>query len=92
MKPVFEEIATLSGLAYDRFGRPQACMGIAAGDADGDGQLDLFCTNFFYESNTLYLQRGRLLFDDATESAGLRSPSLLKLGFGTQFLDAGILG
>lgn len=86
--PRFEEQALLNGLAYDRDGRAQACMGVAAGDADGDGLTDLFVTNYVDESNTLYLQRGAGLFVDASRTAGLTAPSFKKLGFGTQFLDA----
>lgn len=87
-EPRFEEQGIASGLAFDFDGLAQACMGVAADDADGDGALDLFVTNFFNESNALYLQRSPDLFEDSARQAGLRQPSLKMLGFGTQFLDA----
>lgn len=90
--PRFEETAIISGLAFDGEGRAQACMGIAADDADGNGTLDLFATNYFNESNTLYLQQSSRTFLDTTPAAGLREPSLRQLGFGTQFLDADLDG
>jgi tetratricopeptide (TPR) repeat protein len=90
--PQFAEMGLLSGLAFDGQGRAQACMGVAAGDANGDGQLDLFVTNFYHESNTLYLQRTSGLFDDATAGSGLREPSYEMLGFGTQFIDGELDG
>jgi hypothetical protein len=67
-------------------------MGIAAGDADANGLVDLFVTNFADESDTLYLQQPGGLFIDMTRQAGLRSPSLFPLGFGTQFLDGDLDG
>ncbi|MBW3543639.1 MAG: CRTAC1 family protein, partial [Planctomycetes bacterium] len=90
--PLFSEQALLKGVALNRGGQAEACMGVAAGDADGDGRIDLFVTNFHLESNTLYLQREGGWFDDATRDAGLRQPSLSLLGFGTQFLDADLDG
>lgn len=88
----FVERALPVGLALNRLGRPEACMGIAAGDANGDGLIDLFVTNFEHESNTLYLQRPGMMFVDATDQFGLSTPSLPLLGFGTQFLDADLDG
>lgn len=84
----FEEQGVALGLAFDAGGNPQACMGIAAGDVDGNGLLDFFVTNFFRESNTLYLQQPGGQFTDQTRGAGLRDASYSMLGFGTQFLDA----
>lgn len=86
-----EETASRSGVGVDRDGRAQACMGIACSDADGNGELDLFVTNYYQESNTLYLSRDGA-FVDAARDAGLFAPSLAVLGFGTQFLDADLDG
>lgn len=91
-QPRFVEKGFASGLAVDQEGHAEACMGVAAGDADDDGSLDLFVTNFHSESNTLYLQRSVGQFQDATRNAGLEDPSLDMLGFGTQFLDMNLDG
>ena len=91
-RSLFEQRAMVGGLAVDREGRSQACMGVAAGDADGDGRLDLFVTNYFDEPNAFYRQVGDLVFSDATRKAGLREPGWRMLGFGTQFLDADLDG
>lgn len=88
----FVQAALETGLAFNGDGLPEACMGIAAGDADGDGRIDLFVTNFYRESNTLYLQREAGLFMDATRRTGLHGPSLTRLGFGTQFVDGELDG
>lgn len=88
----FTEQAIPAGLAFDRDGLPQACMGVAAGDANGDGLFDLFVTNFEDQSNTLYQQLGEFSFEDVTRRVGLRDPSFAMLGFGTQFIDGELDG
>ena len=88
----FAEQAVVRGLAYDREGKAQACMGVAVDDANQDGLVDLFVTNFYKESNTLYVQQAGGLFRDGTRQASLRQSSFNLLGFGTQFLDAQLDG
>ena len=89
---LFRENAILTGLAFDENGVAQSCMGIAQGDVNGDGLLDLFVTNFYNDSNTLYVQLPGHLFEDKTRVAALREPSFYMLGFGTQMLDAELNG
>jgi tetratricopeptide (TPR) repeat protein len=81
-----------TGLALNGDGKATGCMGVAMGDVDDDGRIDLFITNFFDEPNTLYTNSVPGFFEDRSRSAGLYSPSLNKLGFGTQFLDSDLDG
>jgi len=89
---LFREQGVASGLACNGQGRAEGCMGIAVGDADQDGLFDLFVTNFFHETNTLYRQESAVTFFDVTADFGLAEPSYEMLGFGTQFLDADLDG
>ena len=88
----FEDRAALLGADVDGFGRPEAGMGLALGDADGDLHLDLFVTHLDRETNTLYRALGDGGFEDATALSGLGPPSLPLTGFGTAFLDADLDG
>lgn len=83
----FEDVALLSGLAYNGDGDEEAGMGVDFGDYDNDGDQDLYVTNFFRESNTLYRNDGRLGFTDGTVRAGLEAPTMTRLGWGTHFFD-----
>jgi hypothetical protein len=67
----FEEVGLESGLAVNQDGREQAGMGIAIGDFDTDGLLDVLKTHFAEDVVALYKNVGHLNFDDVTNRAGL---------------------
>jgi enediyne biosynthesis protein E4 len=83
----FEETGELSGSSVSADGLLKSGMGIACGDLDGDGRLDLAVTNFFGESTTFYQNLGHGLFADHTAPIGLLAPSRPRLGFGIAFPD-----
>jgi tetratricopeptide (TPR) repeat protein len=83
----FEEKGLIAGVACNAQGSNQAGMGVAAGDLDGDGRLDLAVTNFFDESTSLFHNLGGGQFADHTAAVGLAAPSRDRLGFGISFLD-----
>ena len=85
--PRFEEQAMVLGCAVDRNGMAQASMGLAVGDYDGNGWLDVYSTHFYDESNTLYRNLGAAGFEDVTGTVGLHEPTLPRLGFGTVMAD-----
>jgi hypothetical protein len=82
----FKEIGITSGVALDEGGRPQAGMGTAAGDYDGDGRLDIIVTNLDREYNALYRNAGAF-FADTSFPTGFAPPSLPLVGWGTGFFD-----
>lgn len=90
--PTFAEEAILRGCALDSDGRAQASMGIAVDDADGDGLLDLYITNFHKEYNVMYRQLPGGMFADVSNTSGLKPDDLVLLGFGTQFVDGDLDG
>jgi len=84
----FEEVGHAAGVAANAAGGYQAGMGVACGDWDGDGRVDLAVTNYYGESTTLFHNLGGGLFADHTAAAGLAAPSRHRLGFGAAWLDA----
>jgi len=83
----FTDETLLSGTGVNRHGATEAGMGLAAGDVDGDGDFDLYVTNFDHESNTLYRNDGGGLFTDATPALGLEARTRMPVGFGTLMMD-----
>jgi hypothetical protein len=83
----FEEVGLWSGVAFDASGASQACMGVAAGDATGDGLVDLFVTNFSEDHCTLYVGEPGGLFEDESAARGIRDPTFLPLSWGTALAD-----
>lgn len=83
----FQNSADLLGCAIAADGRAQANMGIAVGDYDHNGFLDLYVTHFEGEWNTLYRNLGPQGFIDATASAGGVEMTLPMVGWGTVMED-----
>ncbi len=83
----FEDISYASGFALSEDGREQASMGIAVGDYNRDGKVDLFTTTFSDDYKTLYRNDGGGSFTDVTFRAGLATPTIPFLSWGTAFID-----
>jgi len=83
----FAEEGIARGLGFDPNGRTEANMGIAVGDANGDGFLDLFVTHMWEEYSRLYLGTNGPLFRDGTVQSGLPRYGLERTGFGCGFFD-----
>jgi hypothetical protein len=62
----FTDVTDTAGVGYRGVG-----MGVAAGDYDNDGFIDLYVTNFGH--NVLYRNKGNGTFQDVTSSAGVES-------------------
>ncbi|MCS7467062.1 FG-GAP-like repeat-containing protein [Stieleria sp. ICT_E10.1] len=82
-----DEMAGISGLAVGASGVAAACMGIASGDFDRAGRLDLAITNFYKEPMNLFLQSPSGAFVDDAMRRGLDVSSRSVLGFGCQAAD-----
>jgi hypothetical protein len=91
-KARFTETAVAAGCGLQTNGRYMAGMGIGLGDVDGSGRPSLFVTNYQKEANTLFLNRGKMYFTDATDTSRLGPPSVPFLGFGTVLFDADLDG
>ncbi len=83
----FREEAAARGVAFNGMGGTDAGMGIALGDADGDGLLDLFVTHLTEETNTLWKQGPRGLFRDTTMPCNAATTRWRGTGFGVVFGD-----
>lgn len=82
----FSEEAMLRGVALNEDGRAMSGMGATAADFNHSGVLSIFRTNFSDERETLYLNRGKGDFQDATLGAGIGHNTRF-VGWGCAFLD-----
>jgi len=82
----FADETLTSGAALTEDGREQAGMGIAVGDYDRDGRLDIHRTNFADDTNVLYRNEAAG-FVETTWRAGLGFATLPFVGWGTVFAD-----
>jgi hypothetical protein len=83
----YANVAHSAGCALSDAGMNEAGMGIACADFDGDGLPDLFLTHYYHMKNTLYHNRGGLIFDDDSRRTRIAATSFESLGFGTWAFD-----
>ena len=82
----FTDIGITAGCAYSQDGKPQAGMGVAIGDYDRNGTLDIFKTNFAGDTSTLYANTGKGACEDRTFAGGI-GLNTRWLGWGVGFVD-----
>jgi hypothetical protein len=82
----FKDLAIEAGIAYSPDGKPQAGMGVAVGDFNRDGLLDIVKTNFAGDTDSLYQNLGDGTFEDHTYLSGL-GINTRYLGWGVGFVD-----
>ena len=82
----FREEGLERGVALNEDGMEQAGMGVAVGDFNLDGSLDIFKTHFSDDTSVLYRNDGHGNFSDETNGAGLGVETRFT-GWGAGILD-----
>jgi hypothetical protein len=88
----FKEEAVVRGIAFNRIGQAEANMGIAVGDINGKGLLDVFVTHTIEENHTLWQQGPQGMFEDKTAFAGLSKRQGHGTGWGAVLADFNLDG
>jgi hypothetical protein len=83
----FEDDSYASGYALNEAGRETASMGIAAGDFENNGQVDVFNTTFSDDYKPLYRNEGDANMTDISYQMGIAAISVPFLGWGDAFFD-----
>lgn len=82
----FEELALLSGLAYDENGRTFAGMGTDFADYNNDGYPDAFINALAHQRYALFRNEGEL-FEYVSGPTGVSGISSMHSGWGTKIFD-----
>ena len=83
----FEDVSYASGFALNEAGRETASMGIAVGDYENTGMLDVFDTTFSDDYKPLYRNEGDANFTDISYHVGIAEVSVPFLSWGDAFFD-----
>ena len=81
----FTDVALEAGCAYNEDGQAQAGMGLATGDYNADGLIDIFKTHFADDLPALYKNNGTDFFEDASRAGGFDHTRYVE--WGTGFVD-----
>ena len=86
----FADEALARGLALNGAGKAEAGMGVALGDTDGNGSLDLFITHLVDQTHRFYASvetNDGVTYRDRSASSGIGAGTLAMTGWGCGFLD-----
>ena len=83
----FEDQSYMSGYAFNKDGREVSNMGIAAGDYENNGRLDMVNTDFSDDYDVVFHNDGIGNFEDYSYRSGVAPPTIPFVGFGDGFLD-----
>jgi hypothetical protein len=83
----FDDQSYISGFALNKDGREIASMGIAAGDYENNGLIDLFVDDFGDDYKVLYHNDGNASFTDVSYKAGVAQITIPFVGWGDAFID-----
>jgi hypothetical protein len=83
----FDDQSYLSGFALNGDGREVSNMGLAVGDYENNGHLDLVSTDFSDDYDLVFLNDGQGNLTDVSYKSGVASPTVPFVGFGDGFLD-----
>lgn len=83
----FEDASYPSGYALNEAGRETASMGIAAGDFENKGLVDIFNTTFSDDYKPLYRNEGDANLTDISYQLGIAEISVPFLSWGDAFFD-----
>ncbi len=84
---VFEEVALNAGVWCNEHGQFVSGMGCDFKDFNNDGLPDIFLTDLVTECFTLFINRGKDIFDDVTFPSHLGPYSCAHSGWSTKFID-----
>ena len=83
----FEDQSYVSGFALNGDGREVANMGLAVGDYENNGHLDVVSTTFSDDYDVVFRNDGEGTFTDVSYKIGVAQPTIPFVGFGDGFLD-----
>ena len=83
----FKEASFESGLSVDGNGNPMGTMGVAVGDYNNDGLMDIFVATWIDQTHALFENKGSYTFDDVTQLTSLSQIGYDYCAWGAKFFD-----